>query len=530
LLGALRAPDPLSNIALKDGERPELRLAAAKWLVMLKAPKELLPALSDTEMDVRECGAAGMGELSLEINKYEDADPSVDLRLQVVGTLMGLLADTKRPVRHASAKSLNVLGDTDWQPCFPTPDGRISFDAMRDLDRPEVEELLIELLTVENAEDRRDAAKLMGARRDVNAASSLRVAAQDRDGSVRVQAVKALGELGSHANLNDEDTVRAIIEALPDRSAQVRHQAVVAAGAIGDVAAAPAVIEKLSDKVELVASAAAALLHRMQCDESLAALLRCVLSASTPITDGAVASLSRWNAAPKVLEALIGAGAIGKSASGKVRPEGRAAACTAVGYAYTYARGGDAADGAVQPDEAEMAAAHTALLPMLESRDEIVRVQAVFALGRIARPHALKPLVGVLKDRAVLVADAALGAIKALDWGAFVDSQSGEKVAFTAPTLKKMHGGIGPLNIKQLILTSAPRLLYVDSETHKAKQCELRLEPPSGCDELGKQMNVWMDGKPNRVQCINTNVDEWIKALAKARSPAGSGGVVAGNV
>jgi hypothetical protein len=412
----------------------------------------------------------------------------------------------------------------------------------------------------------------MGARRDVNAASSLRVAAQDRDGSVRVQAVKALGELGSHANLNDEDTVRAIIEALPDRSAQVRHQAVVAAGAIGDVAAAPAVIEKLSDKVELVASAAAALLHRMQCDESLAALLRCVLSASTPITDGvstqslepstrgampaarrshadrvvwsgrpscgqAVASLSRWNAAPKVLEALIGAGAIGKSASGKVRPEGRAAACTAVGYAYTYARGGDAADGAVQPDEAEMAAAHTALLPMLESRDEIVRtrpaapkpsltrrpaapppslthrpaafspilytprppllcvrprcpfasppvrprrpsahrsprcrcarrdaqvrVQAVFALGRIARPHALKPLVGVLKDRAVLVADAALGAIKALDWGAFVDSQSGEKVAFTAPTLKKMHGGIGPLNIKQLILTSAPRLLCV---------------------------------------------------------------------
>jgi hypothetical protein len=71
---------------------------------------------------------------------------------------------------------------------------------------------------------------------------------------------------------------------------------------------------------------------------------------------------------------------------------------------------------------------------------------------------------------------------------------------------------------------------YIDSETHKAKQCELRLEPPSGCDELGKQMNVWMDGKPNRVQCINTNVEEWIKALAKARSPAGSGGVVAGNV
>ena len=124
-------------------------------------------------------------------------------------------------------------------------------------------QVLIDLLTVELSEDRRDAAKLIGLRGDLSGAAGLQVAAQDRDGSVRVQAVKALGEL------RNAESVGTVVAAMSDRSAQVRHCGVVAAGQIGDLSAAADVVARLGDKQEQVAQAAAATLHELQCEESL---------------------------------------------------------------------------------------------------------------------------------------------------------------------------------------------------------------------------------------------------------------------
>ena len=346
LLGALRSTSSLGHVALADGQRPEIRLAAANWLVQLRAPRELLPALQDPEMDVRLVATEGMGQMVSEINSTDGSEDAArksrfsargssrmggaanpgdgfDLRLHVMEALVGLLADTKPQLRHAAAKSLALLGDSDWEGAFPKADGGISLDAMLASERPEIEEILVNLLTVERPEDRRDAAKLIGLRRDADSAAALRVAAGDRDGSVRVQAVRALGEL------KDEDGVHIVVEALEDRSAQVRHQAVVAAGLIGAVAAAKPVIARLDDKQELVAAAASAVLYTMQCEESLAALLSCLVHASPKVLVGAVASLSRWAPARRAMIALTEANLLGPKAlsAHKLRAEAKAAAC-----------------------------------------------------------------------------------------------------------------------------------------------------------------------------------------------------------
>ena len=75
--------------------------------------------------------------------------------------------------------------------------------------------MLVGLLSVERAEDRREAARLIGLRRGEEAAPNLQIAAQDHDGSVRVQAIKMLTEIG------DPESLATFITALGDASAQV---------------------------------------------------------------------------------------------------------------------------------------------------------------------------------------------------------------------------------------------------------------------------------------------------------------------
>ena len=59
----------------------------------------------------------------------------------------------------------------------------------------QVFEVLVDLLTVQQPEDRRLAAQLLGVRLDAAAVTALRVAARDTNASVRVQALNALGKL-----------------------------------------------------------------------------------------------------------------------------------------------------------------------------------------------------------------------------------------------------------------------------------------------------------------------------------------------
>jgi len=297
---------------------------------------------------------------------------------------------------------------------------------------------------------------------------------------------------------------------MSDRSAQVRHCGVVAAGKIGDVDASGPVIACLHDKQETVAVAAAATLHHLQTEDGLQALLQCLLKKSPLIIRGAVVSLSRWHDAETCLHLLIAAGAIGaKAASKRLRPEARAAACETVGYLRWP-----------PPETADdeppgKLAAYAALLPMLSMREDVVRVHAALALGRLSRHAALAPLAPLLRDKSALVVEAAVNAIEALDWSPFLDDQ--ESVVLTGPVLKRMKGH-GRSNLKQLLLTSGtsatpPRLFYVDALTLKLKECELRADVDGGTAER-PLLALWQDGKPARVQCLVVQPPKWVDAIS----------------
>ena len=271
-----------------------------------------------------------MRALVPQVNAGTAAD-GFDIRYRVCEALLGALADTKRP--RAARPRLAALGDAEWQKCFPDAEAPPDAAAVGACTRPELEEVLVNLLTVESAEDRALAARLIGQRKNNNATPGLCVAASDRDGSVRVQAVRALGEL--------RDPKRhAVIRAMADRSAQVRHAAVLAAGKIGDGAALLPMIGLIGDRQEQVQAAAAAL-HEVQGDDALAALLPCLLGRpdSALVLRGAVASLTRWAEPAVVLGALKAAGCFG-GRDGAVegrklasrRPQTRAAACEILGH------------------------------------------------------------------------------------------------------------------------------------------------------------------------------------------------------
>lgn len=72
----------------------------------------------------------------------------------------------------------------------------------------------------------------------------------------------------------------------------------------------------------------------------------------------------------------------------------------------------------------------------------------------------------------------------------------------------------------QLLLTSSKRLFYIDALTHKSKEVDLKAEAVKGSADTA--MNVWQNGKPQRVQCITPTVAQWLEAIAKVqKGPAG---------
>ena len=454
-----------------------------------------------------------MRALVPQVNAGTAAD-GFDIRYRVCEALLGALADTKRPLRRAAADSLAALGDAEWQKCFPDAEAPPDAAAVGACTRPELEEVLVNLLTVESAEDRALAARLIGQRKNNNATPGLCVAASDRDGSVRVQAVRALGEL------RDPTAVHAVIRAMADRSAQVRHAAVLAAGKIGDGAALLPMIGLIGDRQEQVQAAAAATLHEVQGDDALAALLPCLLGRpdSALVLRGAVASLTRWAEPAVVLGALKAAGCFsgrdgaveGRKLASR-RPQTRAAACEILGHLAWRRRGSTGEEAAAMGEPEGLAEAHATLVTMVGDKEAAVRLQAVAALGRLRRCQALGPLLPALKDANAQVVEAAISAILATDWTQFL--AAGEGVALAAPVLKPMKGH-GRLNAKMLIWTSRRRLVYVDAATLKLKECEPRVEAVGGASF----MRVFQEGKGMRVQCVIHPPTKWEAAIGGRRS------------
>ena len=126
-----------------------MRASAATFLVQLRVPQLLLPAFNDSTPAVRLIAVDGVAQLIDEIgaaNQHSTspdgtflrASSRVDLRRCIMAALLQLLADNERQVRAEAAMALQLLGDDDWLPAFPTADGPPSFIVLADSERPEV--------------------------------------------------------------------------------------------------------------------------------------------------------------------------------------------------------------------------------------------------------------------------------------------------------------------------------------------------------------------------------------------------------
>ena len=251
-------------------------------------------------------------------------------------------------------------------------------------------DILVDLLTVQDADDRKIAAQLLGLRLEVHATAMLRVAARDPAPAVRAQALHSLGEL------RDKGGVGGVITALSDKVAAVRHAALLASGKLGDLSALPAVLQCLHDSDEKVVAAAAASLHQLQGEGALEALVEVALaSVSELVQRGAVASLARWSDPAEVHAALRSGGVFGKAPKGVGRQqwaEVRAAGCEIIGHLF------HCEDGAEAPPVGASSAL-TTLVDEFRDRDEGIRLQAVVAAGKMRLCEALNPLMPLLQER-----------------------------------------------------------------------------------------------------------------------------------
>ena len=98
------------------------------------------------------------------------------------------------------------------------------------------------------------------------------------------------------------------------------------------------------------------------------------------------------------------------------------------------------------------------------------------SLGTPGRYEALKALVALVKDRSEKVVEAAVWAIDALDWTAFLEP--GERVVLGGPVLKKQEKFMGSVNTKQVwggAADAAVASLLAPPRAAAACECECQL-------------------------------------------------------
>ena len=117
---------------------------------------------------------------------------------------------------------------------------------------------------------------------------------------------------------------------------------------------------------------------------------------------------------------------------------------------------------------AERAAAHAMLASLLGDADETVRLQATAAIGKIALPKAVSPLVPMLRDPAPGVVDEARGALLRLDWSGLL--RPGEAVLLSGPCLRQTTSLVGHVSMQtsMLVLCDSGRLFCVDAKARAA--------------------------------------------------------------
>jgi len=149
----------------------------------------------------------------------------------------------------------------------------------------------------------------------------------------------------------------------------------------------------------------------------------------------------------------------------------------------------------------------------------LVKRAACAALGCLRHPRSLKPLLAPLRDKKdATLAEAARAALEGLDYAKLPAIKRDERVLLHGPIFKRKQKLWTQL--KALVLTDAPRLFYVDADSLKCKDCDLRtleVDAPESKRAATKDLAIVVPGQGRvRVSLLFGLARDWTRAAGDA--------------
>ncbi len=341
-----------------------------------RAIRPLISVLKEEDLELRWDAAEALREIGARGGES-----------QVVAALIAALDDPSPRLRQQAAEELGTCGEARAIPPLTK--------ALGDAD----------------ADVRRCAARALWKAADPGTQDVLCAALRDTDYLVRWAAADALGAIGARSHSGSEAMHRAAVEALGtalagDARKEVRQAAAEALRKSGDPRALQPLLAALGDAEQGVSLAAADALAAIAAGAGLGdadgavgpALVAALQGADVRRRRGAAWGLWRIGA-PWTVEPLVSA--LG-DADRDVRREAARALGALVGGRPREQCAGDAYDHVL-----------AALTAALKDKEDVVGRAAAQALGAMGDEQAIKPLISVLRGRA-LVRDSAAAALEAL--------------------------------------------------------------------------------------------------------------------
>ena len=519
-LGELGDPaEALDRVATRDGD-VDNRLRAVAWLGTLGRAKTLRGVcLVDGGPAVRSLAAATLGEV---FRRQNFAGPEVAALKAALAVRLG---DAERAVRKAAAAALDsVSRERRWRDVVQGDAG----DCGRLLlvPGPKATAVLVSVLCdARDLEDRGRAADALGDRDDcpklvVDALCASAGAVAALPAALRLAALRALRKQAGKYDGSARELDAALTAALDDADhadARVAAADVVGATACGGACLKRGLLRLVArDPSPDVRAACAFNLRPFGTDEAAGrALLGALGDKDVSTRDAAAQSFGGFVDAPFKRD-------LARSVAARLRAKpgtlagGPADAADCRAYERVVRAAAARALGALQEDDLAVDALHDALRL---DREPLVKRAACAALGCLRHPRSLKPLLAPLRDKKdATLAEAARAALEGLDYAKLPAIKRDERVLLHGPIFKRKQKLWTQL--KALVLTDAPRLFYVDADSLKCKDCDLRtleVDAPESKRAATKDLAIVVPGQGRvRVSLLFGLARDWTMAAGDA--------------
>ena len=399
-IGRLGQPEALSALlpSLKDQEAP-VRRAVVKSLQQIGGP-EVLPHLAEALLD----RAGEVGWQAAQALKALNWEPANDTERASWHLAMGQF-DHAVSLGPAAIEPLGKLTrGTAFHRCVR------AIESLTEVGGAQAVKFLLDCLKSGDSTVRSAAAGALGQVGDGRAVEPLLAALEDEHPPVCFAASISLSKIG------DQRAVEPLIKLLDHRSAEVRIGALEALGRLRDPIAVPAILPLLQDNDKVVRENATAALGLLAVEDTIEHLVISLTDPESSVRQSAARALRMiepyWERSDIALRAIPGLQLALKNKEYWVRYTA-ADVLNKLGNAQPQtAPLVTEADGARQKRQA----ATTILLGLLDDYDRDFRQAAAEALGRLALPETIRPLINRMSDSDRGVQIAAARSLEALRW------------------------------------------------------------------------------------------------------------------